>query len=128
MPPEDPDAPTPAEWKVLKIVFDAGSCAARDVVEAGEASFGWSQSTAKTLLRRLVDKGHLTTKRVGNSFLYKPSRSARRTLFRAADTLLDHAAEGTIAPLLAYMVKKSKLTDQELADLRRLLDEREGRS
>ena len=83
-----------------------------------------SNVTVKTLLRRLVDKGQLRTKRVGNSFLYRPSRSAVRSLKRAADALLERAAEGTVAPLLAYMVQKSRLSADEVAELRALLDEK----
>ena len=114
--------PTAAEWKVLRIVSEQGTCAARDVVAAGHEEFGWSASTVKTLLRRLVDKGHLKTRRIGNSFLYRASRSASRSLRKAADALLDNAAEGTVAPLLAYLVKKSELSAAEVEDLRRLLD------
>ena len=118
--------PTAAEWKVLRIVSERGTCAARDVVAEAADEHGWSASTVKTLLRRLVDKGHLTTRRVGNSFLYKASRSASRSLRKAADALLENAAEGTVAPLLAYLVKKSRLSSDELEDLRELLDRKES--
>ena len=117
--------PTAAEWKILRIVSERGPCAARDVSAEAEIEHGWSASTVKTLLRRLVDKGHLTARRVGNSFQYKASRAASRSLRKAADALLDIAADGTVAPLLAYLVKKSQLTSGEVEDLRQLLDEKE---
>ena len=118
--------PTPAEWKILRIVSEHGPCAAREVVAVAEQAHGWSTSTIKTLLRRLVDKRHLKTKQVGNSFLYRVSRSASRSLREAADQLLDHAASGTVAPLLAYLVKKSKLSEEELQELRDLIDDKEA--
>jgi predicted transcriptional regulator len=118
---EAPDPLAPAEWKVMKIVWDLKSCAARDVYEQAGAEHGWTPSTVKTLLRRLVAKGYVTTQQVGNSFLYRPARPALAALRGAADNLLDNAAEGTVAPLLAYMVKKSNLTPEELAQLRALL-------
>jgi predicted transcriptional regulator len=122
-----PHSPTAAEWKVLKIVADAGSAASREVAAECERRFGWSVSTTKTMLRRLADKGHLKTRRVGNSFLYRPSRSILRTLLRTADELLDHAAAGTVAPLIAHMVRRSRLSKEELAELRALLDAEEER-
>lgn len=124
---ESDQVPTAAEWKVLKIVADAGSAASRDVATECERRFDWSVSTTKTLLRRLSDKGHLKIRRIGNSFLYRPSRSILRTLCRTADELLDHATEGTVAPLLAYMVRRSRLSEEELAELRALLDAEENR-
>ena len=59
-----------------KIVWRLKSCAARDVYEEAGQAFGWAPSTTKTLLRRLVDKGHLTATAVGTSYLYRPARPA----------------------------------------------------
>lgn len=114
---------TPAEWKVMKIVWEKKSCDARDVYTIASVEHDWMPSTTKTLLRRLTEKGYLKTTRVGNSFLYRPARTATKSLLRAADTLLENAMEGTVAPLLVYLVKKGDLSADELAELRSLLDE-----
>ena len=120
---EGPEPLTAAEWKVMKIVWRLKSCAARDVYEEAGQAFGWAPSTTKTLLRRLVDKGHLTATAVGTSYLYRPARPAWQSIAGAADTLLDNTLEGMDGKLLAYMVKKSRLTSDDLAQLRALLDE-----
>ena len=120
------EAPTPAEWKILRIVHAEESCAAREVAQVAARDFGWSNSTTKTLLRRLVAKGHLDTRRVGNSFLYTPTHSAIQMLCRAADGLLANAVEGAVGPLLAYMVKKSSLSRADLDDLRALLEQKQA--
>ena len=125
-PKSGPEAPTPAEWKILRIVHAQESCAAREVVAVAAAEFGWSSSTTKTLLRRLVAKGQLDTQRVGNSFLYSPTRSAIQMLCKEADGLLANAVEGAVGPLLAYMVKQSRLSQTDLDDLRALLEEKEA--
>ena len=119
-----PDEPTAAEWKVLLTVWEQGPLAARDVIEALDPETGWSTSTVKTLLRRLVDKGQLRTKRVGNSFLYSAARSPMTALRRAGDALLERAGSGTVGPLLAHLVKRSRLGPDELAELRALLDDK----
>jgi predicted transcriptional regulator len=124
--PKKAEAPTPAEWKILRIVHSMESGAAREIVGSAADAFGWSMSTTKTLLRRLVDKGHLQTERVGNSFLYSPSQSALKLLCREADGLLANAVENAVGPLLSYMVKKSRLSQSDLDELRTLLDEKEA--
>jgi len=116
---------TAAEWKVMKIIWRLKSCAARDVYEQAGRDHGWSPSTTKTLLRRLADKGHLTITAVGTSYLYRPSRPAWKSLAGAADTLLGNTLEGLDGRLLAYMVKKSKLSPDDLVELRALLDRQE---
>ncbi len=111
-----------SEWKIMKIVWEQNSCAARDVYKSAGDAHGWAPSTVKTILRRLVEKGYLKTTQIGNSFLYQPTQPALKSLFHAADDLLGRALEGTVAPLLAYMVKKSDLSREDIAELRYLLD------
>src|SRR5580658_8458022 len=123
MPSETPEPLTVAEWKVMKIVWRQKSCSARSVYEEAGAIHGWAPSTTKTLLRRLVEKRHLQVTPVGTSYLYRPARPAWQSLAGAADTLLENTIEGLDGKLLAYMVKKSRLTPDDLAQLRAILDE-----
>ncbi len=118
---------TDAEWKVMRIVWQLKSCAARDVYELAGEEFGWKPTTVKTYLSLLVNKGYLSTTRVGNSYLYRPKRSLLHSLQRAADSLLEKTLDGSDGPLLAYMLKKSRLSEKEIAELRELLDESESR-
>jgi len=121
------DAPTPAEWKILRIVSDLQPCATREVLSAAETGHGWSSSTAKTLLRRLVEKGHLTTRAVGNTFVYRVTGAVRRALRQAANELLENVSDGSAGDLLAYMVRRSQLSATELDGLRELLEREEQR-
>lgn len=122
MSPRPPEDPTPAEWQVLSLVWKAGTLPTREIIAALQSDRDWSASTIKTLLRRLVDKGHLKTKAVGNGFVYSARRSPQSALRRAGEALLDRANEATVAPLLAHLVKKSGLGADELAELRALID------
>jgi hypothetical protein len=72
--------------------------APRDVyTEAGRA-LGSAPTTVKSVLRRLVEEGHLTTTQVGNSFLYRPAESAVKSSLAAADALLDNDRGHCVAP------------------------------
>ncbi len=116
-----------AEMKVMKVVWRLGRAAARDVVAAA-ADHGWQPSTVKTLLRRLVEKGHLEATRVGNSFLYEAVEQPGNALRHALDAVLEHLHDGATAPLLAHLVRRSRLTDEEIASLRKLIDAKKGRA
>jgi BlaI family transcriptional regulator, penicillinase repressor len=120
---ETPEPLTVAEWKVMKIVWRRKSCSAREVYEEAREAHGWAPTTTKTLLRRLVEKKHLTATAVGSSFLYRPARPAWPSLAGAADVLLQNTLEGMDGKLLAYMVKKSRLTPEDMAELRAILVE-----
>ena len=79
--------------------------------------------TTKTLLRRLVEKGHLTATAVGTSFLYRPARRPGRRWPARPTRCWTTRSTAWAGKLLAYMVKKSRLTPDDLARLRQLLDE-----
>lgn len=113
----------PSEWKVMRIVWRLKSCAARDVYTRARADYGWSPTTVKTILSRLVDKEYLTAEQIGNSFLYRPARSALMSLRLSIDALLENAIEGTTGPLLAHIIQNTELSDDEVAMLGKLLKE-----
>jgi BlaI family transcriptional regulator, penicillinase repressor len=111
-----------AEWKVMKIVWELQKAMAREVYTIAGELHSWTPATVKTILKRLADKGYVTTTQVGNGFVYRPAQSAMSTLQSAADTLLTNAVEGATGPLLAHMVENSTLSENDLASLQKLID------
>ncbi|MBC8404854.1 MAG: BlaI/MecI/CopY family transcriptional regulator [Planctomycetes bacterium] len=122
MTPRQLEDPTPAEWRILSLIWEKGALSAREVIDAVEAETGWSTSTVKTLLRRLVDKGHLKTRKIGNSFLYSGVGSPMRFLRRAGDALLKRTNHVTVGPLLTHLVKSGDLSRDDLDELRSLVE------
>ena len=123
MPRKRSDLLEQSEWKVMRIVWPLKSCAARDVYTRAREAYGWSPTTTKTILSRLVDKGYLKAEPIGNCYLYSPNRSALTSLRMAVDSLLENAIEGTTGPLLAHILKTSDLSETEIDALRDILDE-----
>ena len=111
-----------AEWKVMKIVWELQKAMAREVYTIACEQHSWTAATVKTILKRLVDKGYVSTTPVGNGFVYRPTQSADTTLQAAADSLLMNAVEGTTGPLLAHLVENSKLSESDLDSLQELID------
>ncbi len=111
------------EWKIMRIVWSLEESDARQIYLQAQKDYSWAISTTKTFLRRLVDKEYLRTTRVGNSFLYRPAQTSFEPLRLAVDNLLSYAMDETVGPLLAYIVKARKLSENDLNELRSLLDE-----
>ena len=91
---------------------------------AGE-QYSWTPATVKTLLKRLVDKGYVSTTPVGNGFVYRPAQTALATLQAAADMLLTNAVEEATGPLLVHMVERTSLSEADLDSLQKLIDAQE---
>lgn len=118
---------TPNEWKIMEIVWQLKSCAASDVCAIAAERHGWAPTTVKTYLSLLVTKERLSAKKIGNSFLYKPKVTMLQTFRRAADGLMEKTFKGAGGPLLAYMIRQSSLSKEDIAELRKALDEMSGK-
>jgi len=122
MSPEERKELSRAEWKVMKIVWELQKAMAREIYTIAGEQHSWTPATVKTLLKRLVDKGYVSTTPVGNGFVYRPVQSALSTLQSAADTLMTNAVDGMTGPLLAHMVEQSPLSEADLDALQKLID------
>ncbi len=113
------------EWLLMNIVWELKRCAARDACRLAEERHGWAATTTKTYLSRLVEKGRLKATRIGNSFLYEPKATLGASLREAADHLLERMPGPLGGPLLAYMIGKTRLGAEDVAELKRILAEAE---
>jgi predicted transcriptional regulator len=76
-------------------------------------------STIRTVLRRLEEKGYLAHSVENRTFLYRPAQSRQRVAGRAVKRIVDWFCEGSVEALLVGMVD-SKVLDR--AELQRLAD------
>jgi BlaI family transcriptional regulator, penicillinase repressor len=111
-----------AEWKVMKVVWELRKAMAREVYTIAGLEHSWTPATVKTILKRLVDKGYVTTTKVGNGFVYRPAQGPLSTMQAAADALMTNAVEGVTGPLLAHMVERVSLSEEDLDSLQKLIE------
>lgn len=119
--PASPPPLSPAEWQVMKVLWDHGPAAARDV-HAALPKQDWSDRTVKTLLARLVAKAAVTYETVGNSYRYTAAIERTEATRDEVRTLLRRVADGTLSPLLAAFVDEAELGTDELDQLQALID------
>lgn len=115
------------EWKVMKIVWQLQSCSAREVYDVAKERYGMALPTVKTLLRRLMSKGHLSVREVGNSYLYQSVSSQIDTMCEAADQLIEDTSKEVTASLVAHMLKKGKLSGNDIRELYQILESQEDK-
>ncbi|HTQ44134.1 MAG TPA: BlaI/MecI/CopY family transcriptional regulator [Polyangiaceae bacterium] len=111
------------EWDLLEALWSAERATAREVSEALAKKRGWAVSTTKTLLDRMVQKGLVNARQVGNVWEYTP---ALRRLDARRSAWADFVAKafgGSAAPALHFLATEAKLSKKELAELRDLLDD-----
>ena len=111
-----------AEWRVMKVVWELRKAMAREIYTIAGREHAWTPATVKTILKRLVDKGYVTTTPVGNGFVYRPASGPLATFTSAADTLITNAVDGVTGPLLAHMVERVTLSAADLDALAKLIE------
>jgi len=113
-----------AEWEVMKPIWEQGALTARDVYAALSPDHDWAINTVKTLLSRLVAKGALSYEQVGNTYVYRARLGREEVTRTTLRGFLDRMLDGSAVPLLAHFIEESNLTDEEIANVRRLLDKK----
>jgi len=113
------------EWDLLEVLWAKERATAREVSEALAEKRGWAVSTVKTLLDRMVQKGLVAARQVGNVWEYTPAVAPVEARRSAWGELVEKAFGGAVAPALHFLAKDAKLSKKELAALRALLGGKE---
>jgi BlaI family penicillinase repressor len=74
-------------------------------------------STIRTVLRRLEEKGYLTHTVEGRTYLYRPAEARQKVAGRAVKRIIDWFCDGSVEALLVGMVDSDVLDQKELQRL-----------
>jgi BlaI family penicillinase repressor len=112
---------TEAEWSVIKAVWENEPCTAPAVQEKLLEPTGWTYSTVRTLMDRMVAKGVLRAKKEGKLTIYHSAvtraQAQRGELFYA----LKHAFNGALTPMVQCLLESNQLDAEELKELELLI-------
>lgn len=85
-------------------------------------------STVRTVLRRLEEKGYLTHTVDERTFIYRPAESRQRVAGRAVKRIVDWFCDGSVEALLVGMVDSKVLDRAELQRLAMRIAEAQNRT
>ena len=102
--------PTGRELEILKVLWDHGPASVRSVFERLEVDKDLAYNTVQTLLRIMEEKGLVTHRAQGRTFVYTPCFSRDDSTVRFLDRVFDGAAEELVQSLL----RSEKLSAEEL--------------
>lgn len=115
---------TEAEWSVIKAVWETEPCTAPTIQEKLSKPMGWTYSTVRTLMDRMVAKGVLTAKKAGKLTIYNSAvtreQAQRGELFYA----LKHAFNGALTPMVQCLLDNQEISADELAKIESLIQAR----
>lgn len=113
-----------SEWLVMKILWAKAPATASEVIDSPGIKGAMHPQTVKTLLNRLIKKRALGFKKEGRAYLYFPQVKESECLTASSQSFLERVFGGSLKPMLAHFIEHDKLSPAEIAELRRLLDEK----
>jgi len=119
---------TDAELAVLKILWERGRSTIREITDLlypeGETAH---YATVQKLLERLQAKACVRRRPQGRGHVYSAAIERDELIARRLRHTADRLCEGSLTPLLTHLVGATKLSRDELAALREIVESRQRR-
>jgi predicted transcriptional regulator len=118
--------PTDAELAILRVLWRRGASTVKDVHEELARRFPAAYTTTLKQLQIMTDKGLVIRNESQRAHLYTARLPEEQTQGQLVGDLLDRAFEGSASRLVMRALASRPASAEELAEIRRLLDQLEG--
>ena len=110
------------ELQLLRHITRTGPQTVGQVAETFGATQVLARSTILTMMERLRGKGYLQRRRNGGVYVYSSPARDEDLVRDVVGGFVERSLEGSVSPFVAYLARRSQVSDQELAELEALVD------
>ncbi|MEZ5345475.1 MAG: BlaI/MecI/CopY family transcriptional regulator [Pyrinomonadaceae bacterium] len=113
-----------SELAIIELLWDSGTMTARDIRERLYSDKSGAQhGTVQKLLQRLENKGYIT--RDSSQFTHTFTAKISREEYAGSqlESLASKLTSGSIAPLITHLMETSRISEDDIAEIRALIDE-----
>lgn len=115
---------TERELQIMHVFWKRGECTAQEVqAELNKKKLSLAYTTVATLVRILVDKGHLAIAHQEKPFRYQAAQPYEKVSGRMLDNMVEQVFHGSRKQLVLRLMEDSPLPRKEQAALEKLLEE-----
>ena len=118
-------SPTDAELAILRVLWERGPSTVREVHEELSPSQATRYTTTLKLMQIMTEKGLVLRDESQRAHVYRPALPEEQTLSRITGELLERAFGGSAEKLVMHALQAGKVSAEELARIRQLLEELE---
>jgi predicted transcriptional regulator len=116
---------TDQELEIMKIVWHRGQVTVRDVYEELLAKRKIAYTTVMTMMGILESKKYLRKSQEERAYVYKPTRPQTEVVSGMVRDFVNRLFNGSAKPLMVHLAENEQFTPEELAEIRRLLLEKQ---
>ena len=113
---------TEAEWKIMHVLWELSPLSLKEIIEELKKEKAWSNTTVRTLIVRLMEKGFIDADKTTSTFKYYPLVQKEECQIKEAKNLINTVFEGSMGMLVTAFANRGKLTEKEQEELRKLID------
>lgn len=107
-----------SEWEAMRIIWTLEPVSSTKVIQELQAKKNWSESTIKTLLRRLVKKNLLEPSKEGRHFVYSSKINQTQVMTEAAEKLLNRMCDMHKGEVLLQLLANSPISKSDLEKIK----------
>ena len=111
---------TPGELAVMQILWEHGELKPADVQERFPEPI--KNPALRSYLKILVDKGHVSRRKVGKAFFYKAATRKQAALRSTLREMVETYFNGSTKSLVLSLIRHEKLSEHDLIELKRLAE------
>jgi BlaI family transcriptional regulator, penicillinase repressor len=115
---------TDLENEVMQAVWDSGTCTVEAVHRIVSRKRDLKETTTRTLMRRLEQKGYLKHTLDGRAYVYRAVEPARSLAARAVRQIIDRFCQGSVEELVSGMVDAKVLNKEDIDALEKFMRNR----
>src|SRR5690606_25240469 len=112
-----------AESVVMEVLWGRSPRVAVEVVAGLSDRSDWAEPSIETLLNWLLKKGAVRAERDGRRYLYSPVLTRDAWVASQSEGVLDRLFGSRVAPLVAHFSERGMLSQADIDELRRLVEE-----
>ena len=120
--------PTASELEILRVLWTRGPSTVREVHESLREQKALGYTTVLKLLQIMTAKGTVRRNEEQRAHVYEACLPATETKRQLVGDVLQRVFAGSASELMIHALEGRRTSKKELEELRRLLDEYEGRT
>ena len=113
-----------SEWLIMDVLWRRHPATAAEIAQELSPRTQWHDQTVRTMLRRLIDKKAVKFRAEGKTYYYEPAVTRERCVHLESRSFLERVFGGSAKPLLIHMMQDADLSQDDIAELKRLLAKR----
>ena len=114
--------PTELELEILKIVWQIEPANVRQVRDSLAMVRDLAYTTVMTVMSIMTDKGYLTRKKDGRSYVYKAVYREQKASRNILQDVIDRVFGGSTTAVMQHLLETSEIDDDELKQIRSLIN------